>query len=307
MTGSPVRQIPNSPTRFLGLCLVLLGSCGQEWGGGWPNQSNSNRSTGWGGLFGSSNQGKPDDWTIECNLFEGPDHRRAAERLGTALRRVPDLRADRVRVVHDEDRSLIYYGTYSLGQVERNGQPVVEFSADIKRDLRFIRSLSIDGRFPFFTARRIPVPLDDEGPIEWDLRQASGVYTLHVGVTYAEPPSLLDYKRAAVEWVQVLRDDGYEAYYFHHRDSPRSDVCVGTFGLNALVRERDNTVRYSNEVIQLQRKSDFKWNLENGRKISKRRADGSAMTNQSFLVEIPPKDGRRSARPPRPPQRSRFR
>ncbi|MFQ5422439.1 MAG: hypothetical protein ACE5F9_00500 [Phycisphaerae bacterium] len=132
------------------------------------------------------------------------------------------------------------------------------------------------------------MPLEDTGPPEWDLRSAKGAYTLHVGVT-VNTPTLHNYKQAAVDWVRDLRDRGYEAYYYHAPDKPRSDICVGTFGRDALVEVSPGHHTYSQAVLRLQSEAEFRWKLENGRKISKRRAgtEGNPMPNQSFLVRIP--------------------
>lgn len=272
------------------VCLAAAGAC--DLGDGrwsWPSSDSGKSGSGSGfrRLFGGSDTRRNEPWTIECNAFEGPNHRGMADRLAGALKRVRNLRPDAVRVDHTEDRSVVYYGSYSLEYVQKGGESVVKFSSRINQDLRFVRSLSVDNRFPFFTARRLPMPIEDVGPPEWDLRFAKGAFSLQVGVTYATP-SLHNYKQAAVEWVRALREDGYQAFYYHNPDKPQSDVCVGTFGKDAMKKERDGTTRYSDEVIHLQSKSVFCWNLENGHKFGRRVGPNRALFyNQSFLVLIP--------------------
>lgn len=213
------------------------------------------------------------------------------------------LRPDAVTIAAEKDRSRIFYGRYELKYVRpAAGDLVVEQSKALKDDLAYIKQLASGSSYPFLTARAMPVPIDDIGPPEWDLRNAKGVYTLHVGVTYPTP-ELRDYKAAAVEWVKVLRADGYEAYYYHHPDRPKSDICVGTFGADAVIDEKGGGRRYSDAVISLQSKGDFKWNLENGLRVtktvppSKENPQGMKVINQSFLVEIPGQDEKAKPKP----------
>lgn len=257
-------------------CLLLVGACGDDaltFNRKWGKPDHTGERD-WSLMV----KARPSEtWTIECIMFDDADRAQKTERLASGLGRVRQIRPKDVRVSHEEDRSFVFYGSYDLKYVDGK----VEFSPAIKNDLQFIRSLSFQDSFPFFSARPIPVPIEDTGPPEWDLSNAKGMYTLHVGVTYNDE-GLHDYKSAAVEWVRVLRSDGFEAYYYHNPDSPRSDVCVGTFGPEALVADRPDSHRYSEEVLRLQSQSDFRWNLENGRKIIR-----NGMANQSFLVLIP--------------------
>jgi hypothetical protein len=70
------------------------------------------------------------------------------------------------------------------------------------------------------------------------LRNAKGVYSLNIGVTY-NTPTLHNHKQAAVEWVKALREQNFEAYYYHVPDGTKSSICVGTFGEDALVTYAD--------------------------------------------------------------------
>lgn len=250
------------------------------------------------GPFGRT-AGHMETWTVECNAYLGPRRREMADQMAASLKRVRELQADHVRVEHRDETSRVLYGKYPLKYVQAavdreshaKGDVIIKLSDAIKQDLRFIKALALDERYPFFSARPIPMPIKDVGPPEWDLRNARGVYTLHVGVTYARP-RLHDYKQAAVDWVEVLRKDGHEAYFYHHPDKPRSDVCVGTFGEGALIDSGDGTTRYSNAVESLRRQGDFMYNLENARKVHRRARNPDTgrmerMANWSFLVKIP--------------------
>jgi len=258
-------------------------------------------SGGHGSLFGRR-AGETEVWTIECNAYRGHARQEMADKMATVLKRVRQLRSEKVWVEHDEKQSRVYYGDYELkyveAQVDREshakGDFVIELNEAIKRDLRFIKTLAIGEKHPFFSARTIPKPIKDVGPPEWDLRNAKGVYTLHVGVTY-NTQALHNYKQAAVEWVRALREDGHEAYYYHDPDKPRSDVCVGTFDDDALVESADDKTQYSEAVNALRGQSDFKYNLENGLRVHNRAKNTDTgqverIPNWSFLVKIPQGD-----------------
>ena len=142
----------------------------------------------------------------------------------------------------------------------------------------------------------------DVGPPEWDIRNASGVYTLNVGITYSTQ-TLKNYKQAAIEWVKDLRNRGYEAYYYHDPDKPQTSICVGSFGEDAVRIQKwvepngEARVRrvYTPDVESLQRKEEFRFNLENGARIFRSSRDPKTgamarMPNKSFLVKIPKND-----------------
>lgn len=238
-------------------------------------------------------------WTIECNSYEGPSHREMGDRMADALRRVPELKSDEVRVEHEAQRSRVFYGTYPLrykeATVDREahvkGDVIIELSDKIKRDLRFIKKLSLDGKYPFWSARTIQKPTPDVGPPEWDLRNATGKYTLHVGVTFSTE-KLQNYKKAASDWVRDLRSRGYEAYYYHDQEKPRTSICVANFGDEAFVRDARGRTGYGPLVKALQGLEEFAYNLENGHRVYRWTHNPETnrrerIPNFSFLVEIP--------------------
>lgn len=267
----------------------------------------------WDDFWGMKNDGsgggisllgrRPGDseiWTIECNEYKGENRHDLADNMATALKRVDDLKGREIWVQHDEELSRIYCGEYKLAYVagkkeaatDAPSEPQIELNDAIKRDLKYIRALAVGDKFPFFSARVTPKPLPNAGPPEWDLRNARGVYTLNVGVTY-NTPTLHNYKEAAVEWVKDLRDRGFQAYYYHDTVKPVTSICVGTFGEDAATRGPDGVTRYSPAVHELRNKEEFKYNLENGA-ITYRSATGkdgkrARMANESFLVKIPKK------------------
>lgn len=284
------------------LTLLLLSSVGSaaaqesRWDKFWGIKRNSPKQP----LFGKRT-GDAEVWTVECNEYRGAGARELADNMATALKRVRELRDRQVWVQHEDDRSRIFCGEYPLryGAPPKRGtgsqapsEPEIELTDAIKHDLEFVRGLAIDQRYPFFSARPIPKPVADVGPPEWDLRNTRGAYTLNVGVTYSTA-TLHDYKDAAVQWVTDLRRRGYQAYYYHDPVKPRSSVCVGTFGEDALIVSPDGHRRYSDAVNALRDKEELHWNLENGARTfrSATGPDGKhvRMPNESFLVKIPQK------------------
>jgi hypothetical protein len=226
-----------------------------------------------------SMRGEP--WTIECLELAGPDHRANAAAIADVLRATKGIDADKVNVRHTEHDSKIYYGRY-LREIDRL-EGVREIPEDLKRDLEMIKELYDDrGRRIFLAARMVPVQIEDKGPPEWNLENADGEYSLQVAVFFPTP-EVRDFKKAAVAYARHLRGEGYEAYYHHGRS--KSIVTVGVFGPDAVTRE-GNAVGYSEEVRELQRQENFKYNLTNGA-IWTASVDGEKAPVRSLLVRIP--------------------
>lgn len=267
--------------------------------------------------------GEYEQWTIECGAYEGAERRQVADRMAALLKDVPEVDAEAIRVEHNDDRSRVLYGAYELeySVSEAGGRPTIELNDEIKNDADFIRKLAVGTQYPFLQARAIEMPKAVEGPAKWDLRNANGVYTLHVGVTYATP-NLQEYKEAAIEWVRVLREEGYEAYFYHSPDEPRVSICVGTFGadavkqkkqINPVTKQEETVPVYTQQVNDLRaRDPSFQYNLENGHIIHRHVLNPETkqkekVPNLSFLVKIPtqgeslaPRDDRyKAGQPPR--------
>jgi len=248
----------------------------------------------WTGASGPS-AGDEEFWTVECAAFSGDKHQELADKLATSLKRVGEIDAEDVWVVHGPKASRVLHGRYQLAYVKAEvaseehaeGDLFVKLSNEIKTDTAFIRKLAFDDQYPFFSARPVPLPPDDVGPPEWDLRNAEGEYTLNVGVTY-NTEALHNYKEAAVEWVRDLRDRGYEAYYYHSPEQARTSICVGTFGPDARIENA--------EVKALRDREELKYNLENGHIMYRIGSDEEGnrvrMANWSFLARIPGSEDR---------------
>lgn len=297
-----MREISNKTCRWTALSLlILVASCNEsdqkKWDDFWKVDSSK-------GTFFGKKAGETETWTIECNEYRSADkeeRERMADSMATLLKKRPELRADDVWVQNEGDRSRVFYGHYNLKYVtaqtdtdsHAKGDDIIELSEEIRRDLDNIRKLALGDKYPFFSARPMTEPTQDVGPSEWDLRNARGVYTLNVGVTY-NTETLHNYKEAAVEWVRDLRRRGHEAYYYHDPDRAISSICVGTFGDDALVDDGQGKKRMSDAVLALRNKDEFKYNLENGHIINRGVVNDTGqkgrIPNWSFLVKIPRKN-----------------
>ena len=85
------------------------------------------------------------------------------------------------------------------------------------------------GQRPFVRALLVPLPGRDIGPPEWNLRGATGVYTVQMATYYDVPEeNYFGRKRSAVQLCKKFREMGCEGYYYH--GPVRSHVTIGTFG-----------------------------------------------------------------------------
>jgi hypothetical protein len=101
---------------------------------------------------------------------------------------------------------------------------------------------------------------------------------LQVGV-FEPTEEFWEYKQAALEFCELLRNKGYEAYYYH-TDSA-SMVTVGTFDEDAVIAHPRGLPSYSGEVLALQRQDELlQYNRLNG-------AVYSAMTDKGVMQRVP--------------------
>lgn len=244
---------------------------------------------------GGKDEPAGETWTLLC--VEAHDQNRVAnaDALADALRRVKQLDASQVSIVHGPGVSRITYGTYTRQVDPASGRET--FGQDFQRDLRTVRSLATGQTFPFASARPVPKPTPDAGRPEWEISNCPGVYTLQVGVFY-NAATFGTRKATAAEWAEILRGEGVEAYY--HHGEVRSSVTVGHFGEQDVIREQvgpkfttqGTRVRYSDRVEAYRKQPRFKYNLENGREVKRIRRTPEGVREvyqESFLISVPKK------------------
>jgi len=92
------------------------------------------------------------------------------------------------------------------------------------------------GTKPFARAMIMPLPGEDIGPPEWNLKNAPGAYTYLVAVFKDDPErKYIGRKKFAVNYCQRLREGKYEGYFYH--GVADSWVTIGTFGPEAVREE----------------------------------------------------------------------
>lgn len=243
-----------------------------------------------GGLFG--NKGAP--WTIRCLEMQGPDRRANMEQIAETLRSTPGVRAKDVFVHDDPDGVMrLYYGTYFRKTDEKTGKQSTP--KQLSDDLKFIKQLGADRQYFFLRAMMVRYPTPDVGNPSWRLIDAPGLYTLQVGV-FEPTDEFQEFKQAAADYCQLLRERGYEAYY-HHTDAA-SMVTVGSFGEEALIPQEGKPPTYSANVLALQNSDELlKYNLLNGaiyraNSPSRDNPRGERVRVASQLVYIPGREPR---------------
>jgi hypothetical protein len=176
-----------------------------------------------------------EEWTILLMTFWGPTHIELSEQFT----RNTETRTGwkNLRTIHKEGTSEMQWGRY---------RSVKEAQGDLKRAHQFKAPAS--GELLYAKAMVIPLPGARVGPPEWDLAMTkTGDISVQVAVFFDVPEqNYVGRKRFAVEYCKQLRDDGYEAYYFH--GAARSAVAVGLFPAKA-VHKRPNTNPVQYEIL----------------------------------------------------------
>lgn len=231
--------------------------------------------------FGSGNAEK---WTIWCQRAEGPDRQVLANQLADLLKQTPGLKADKVRIVEQGGGYTIYYGQYVKVASKETGRLV--FGPDYLRDLATIQRTTFAGRPVFSFAK--PEALGGKpatGNEQWDVANAKGKYTLQIGVFY-NTPTFDARKEAAEEYVKLLRQDGFPAYFRH--EEARSFVFVGDFDEDDVIKTGgQDQIGPRVERLIKQREEEFRYILENGYRIRHRMPDGQMMVPPSMLIPVP--------------------
>jgi len=276
------RSAADKPRRYMktGTALaviLLLGACAA------PRTNTQHR----GGLIEKLSGRNDAPWTILCVETSDPDGKQRVRDIAAILQRTPGVRADAILLREDRDGSArLYYGTYARRSDPRTGKRPIP--AAMRRDLDMLREFGTDdGRRFFVQAIPVRLPPPDVGPRERDLRNVHAVYSLQVGI-FEPTDDFAEYKQAAVEFCDLLREQGFEAYYYHTPVS--STVTVGAFGTEAATRRPDGRNDYSATVRALQENELLRYNLVNGGVMRVKDPQGGLHPVPSQLVEIPPHD-----------------
>lgn len=196
---------------ILALVTLLAGGCGKG-GMSWFQASDPAQAP--------AESADDEGFTVLLTAFAGQDHVTVANSYRKSTEAATHWR--NVYVVHEDSISNIYWGRYSNLE-------------DAGKSLRTAQQWNRSGiEYPFASAMIVRIPGNNPGRPEYDLRNATGFYTLVIAHFYNDPEEgVKNRKQYAVDNCEELRKQGVEAYYFH---GPRvSMVTVGSFPEKAYV------------------------------------------------------------------------
>jgi hypothetical protein len=177
-------------------------------------------------------------WTILCAELGGPGHGERAKMLKDTLAASTGL--TRWYVVHEDDKSLVYYGFYRT--IDHTTQEGMEAQRD-RATLQSSTTSSGDHPLQLASFRPVDRPAP-EAPADWDLGKQKAsknddthFWSLQVAAFTADATDTEghDRKWAAVESAKALRAQGIQAYYYH--GDAVSSVCVGVWPAGAVKKQ----------------------------------------------------------------------
>lgn len=235
----------------------------------------------------SQASGSGEKWTIRCMHSNAPGHAEYANQLAELLKKVQGLRPEAVRLASDATGSTIYYGEYTKTAQRDTGRLV--FPPEYQRDIQLIRRLSTGDRTPFFYAE--PELLSRPTAVtasDGDVRTAKGAYTLQIAVFY-NTANFTQREQAAVDYVRLLREQGYPAYFYHDSNRGMSYVFVGDFEASDVITDPNGTKRYGPRVEQFIKRNEVEFRniTENGQIVRRQGLSGKLEAPPSYLVPVP--------------------
>jgi len=209
-------------------------------------------------------------YAVELARFEGDSSYSQAYQFVTATRQQTDL----AQLWHSTSNGIttLYAGRFP----DRD-------SDDAKAMLRQARSAKVNGSRPFEDAKIVKLTRAEGQVLDpRDLRTLKGkqLYTLQIG--YFDRTYGSNYRRAAETAVDVLREQGEQAYYYHGPN--RSMVLLNAWNYQQAFTLQGSVDRYSNLVRAVQEKYPF--NVPNGQTPNDSADPNSREDSRSFLVPI---------------------
>ena len=260
------------------LSALLVGGCEME--------QRVVKRTGWSAVFSPENEWydgpetKASDsdpthrynkgYAIELGRYEGAEAYHGVHKMMQTARQDAGLGNLWYSTVGTE--TTVYMGRYK------------DDGSEAKAALKRVRSAQINGEEPFEKAKIVKLDAAKRGEVldERDLRtlKGKGLFTLQIG--YYDKQYGPDYRRAAETAVDVLRDNGENAYYYH--GPHRSMVLLNSWTYAEAFTLVGTTDRYSNAVRLAQEK--YPHNVPNGRAFKASDDPEYVKTQHSFLVPI---------------------
>lgn len=156
-------------------------------------------------------------------------------------------------------------------------------SPEAKAALKQVHNAKLNGEERFAKARIVKLnAARGEVLAPRDLRtlKGKGLYTLQIG--YYDTNYGPDFRRAAETAVDVLRDQGQDAYYYH--GPHRSMVLIHAWTYAQAFTRQGTIDRYSNTVLAVQ--EQYPHNVPNGRPFGPGDDPAYVKSQRSFLVPI---------------------
>lgn len=228
---------------ILSLTAILAAFAGCN---GADNENGAGRGWSLSNLGGRERQSDADSgqgYSILLSRYQGPGgaHRQLAQQQRAMV--TERFGWENVYVIHRDQVSELYWGRYD--DPARAGQR-----------LRTARAQTdAMGQQLFPSAIITPIPGEDVGPEAWKLANNPGTYSLLVAVfknDHTARPPYTTRREDAVAYCRQLREQGYEAWYFH--GGAESSVTIGSFGPDAIeIYYETVETRTSPEPVRIER------------------------------------------------------
>jgi hypothetical protein len=151
----------------------------------------------------------------------------------------------------------------------------------IRKALAAVQNIELNGTRPFTDSKLVPLVGQGRTIADpYDLRQFIGYYSLQIG--FYDQAFGQDFRQAAEQAVHILREEGYDAYYYH---GPfRSIIAIGVFSYQQAFVTVGTTDTYAPHIRQLQKA--FPYNLGNGATIIQKEGGRNIGEQKSSLIRI---------------------
>lgn len=185
----------------------------------------------------------------------------------------------------DAGLANLWYATNANGDVTvYMGRFKDDDSEQAKAALRQARQAKVNGSAIFEQSKIVKLTTARSGEVldPRDLRTLTGkgLFTLQIG--YYDAKYGPDFRRAAETAVDILRDQGEKAFYYH--GPHRSMVLINAWNRDQAFTLNGQVDRYSNTVKLAQEK--YPYNVPNGRAFTDDDDPEYVASQKSFLVPI---------------------
>ncbi len=207
-------------------------------------------------------------WAIQVTQFTGNTRHDQARKLVQQLRTQTNLTKFWIEDLNNT--ATIYQGRFS-----KASDPA------IRNALANVQQIQLAGTRPFTESKLVPI-LGQTHTITdpYDLRQFIGYYSLQIG--FYDQAFGQDFRQAAEQAIQVLREEGHDAYYYH--GPHRSIIAIGVFSYEQAFVSAGTHDTYAPRIHELQKL--FPYNLGNGLTIIQKEAGRNIGEQKSSLIRV---------------------